>query len=108
VHDAKRPSLKSLYASATRVDSSGDVILKVVNTASGAIESEVRLDGVTAIDGAVRAVVLTAPSPTVENTLEQPTKVAPVPTTVEVKGHVLRHSFPGNSLTVIRVRPAAR
>jgi alpha-L-arabinofuranosidase len=108
VHDAKRPSLKSLYASATRVDSSGDVILKVVNTAPGAIESAVRLDGVTAIDGAVRAVVLTAPSPTDENTLEQPTKVAPVPTTVEVKGNVLRHSFPGNSLTVIRVRPAAR
>ena len=108
IHDEKTPAVRALYASATKVDATGEVIVKVVNASRSTLDGAVHLKGVSNVEGPARAVVLTSQSPTDENTLEEPTKVAPVPTAVAVQGNVLRHAFPGNSLTVIRVKPAVR
>jgi len=49
--------------------------------------------------------VLTSENSTDENTIENPTKVAPVTKPVEIKGATFNHRFPGNSLTVFRLPP---
>ena len=104
IHDVRSPNMKSLYASASRVEKNGDVILKVVNVASDAQSTQIKLNGVSKVNGPAQAIVLTSENPTDENTLENPTKVAPVTQNIEVNGPLLRHSFPGNSVTVLRVK----
>ena len=47
--------------------------------------------------------MLTSADPADENTLEEPTKVAPVRKEIPC-GTSLRETFPGNSLTVLRVK----
>lgn len=105
IHDIKNSMdrTRGLYASAVHDEKSGDVIVKVVNTAATPTESEIKLAGVRRVSNA-RAVVLTSENAKDENTLEQPTKVVPRPQPVKGNGPVFKHSFPGNSLTVLRVQ----
>ena len=104
VHDVQSPAVKSLYASASLAQASGEVILKVVNVSKGEITGAVALNGASSVKGPAKAIVLTADSPLAENTLEQPTKVAPVTRSVDISGPNFQHVFPGNSLTVLRVK----
>jgi alpha-L-arabinofuranosidase len=106
VHDLKTPTMRALYASATRVRAGGEVIVKVVNAAAEPIDTQVKLSGVSRLNGPAQAIVLTSANPTDENTLEQPAKVSPQKKPVEANGPIFRHTFPGNSLTVLRL-PAA-
>ncbi len=104
IHEEKVPTPRSIYASATRVEKTGEVILKVVNADKDKQKVVIVLDGISKVEGAPRAFVLTSDDPADENSLEAPTKVAPVPATIHVDGHQIRHEFPGNSVTVIRLR----
>ncbi len=53
--------------------------------------------------------MLSSADPADENTLDEPRKVAPVEKTLEVHGTNLQETFPGNSVTVIRiVQPVGR
>jgi alpha-L-arabinofuranosidase len=103
-----RVNAKGLLASAARDDSSGDIILKVVNAASGPVGAKIDIAGASALSSAGKAIVLTSASPLDENTLEEPTKVSPKTETVKLSGATLVRSFPGNSLTVLRVEAAGR
>jgi alpha-L-arabinofuranosidase len=101
IHDVETPSVKSLYASASRVEKTGEVILKVVNTSSSELPTDIKLNGIPGVHGPAKATVLTCESPTDENSLTEPMKVAPVAKTVDINGRDLRHIFPGNSVTVL-------
>ena len=109
VHDFRRPQLtnKAVYASATRDNDTGEIILKVVNTATGPTETTVDLTGVAAISGPARSIVLTSEKPTDENSLADPRKVAPHTEELTLPGPRFTRSFPGNSLTVLRI-PVAK
>jgi len=102
VHDVTPPRMKSLYASATRVDGSGTVILKVVNTSERSLDTAIRVEGVSKFRGPAKASILSSASPEDENTLEHPTRVAPVARDLPIAGNEIRYAFPGNSVTVIR------
>jgi alpha-L-arabinofuranosidase len=104
MHDVTPPPMKSLHASATRKDASGTVILKVVNTSDRDLATEIRVQGVARLAGPASAVILTSTSPSDENSLESPTRVAPVERRVEVAGTAIRQLFPGNSVAVIRAK----
>jgi alpha-L-arabinofuranosidase len=103
IHDVKYPTMKSLYASATWSQSSGEVILKVVNVAAGPLETEINLKGISRVQPYARCIVLTSVKPTDENSLAEPTKVSPVASTEAIAGPTFRRVFPGNSVTVLRV-----
>jgi alpha-L-arabinofuranosidase len=105
IHDVSSPSVKSLYASASRVEKTGEVVLKVVNTSNSELPTDIKLNGVGALKGPAQAIVLTSQNPTDENSLTDPTKVAPVTKTVEAKGSSLQQTLPGNSVTILRLRP---
>jgi alpha-L-arabinofuranosidase len=97
---------RALFASAVRDSQSGDTIIKVVNTAAAPIETHLTLAGAKKLAATAEAIVLTSENPKDENTLDEPTKVAPKTTTIPVSGTKISHAFPGNSFTVIRVKSA--
>ena len=104
IHDAKTPGIKSLYASASRDDKTGEVIVKVVNVAENAQDVEINLAGMSKVTGPTNVIVLTSENSTDENTLEEPTKVVPKAQTIPVSGPSFRHTFPANSVTVMRLK----
>ncbi len=105
IHDLHQATVKSLHASATREDSSGEVILKVVNASSDWLSTEVDLKGVGSVASPSQVWVLGSAKATDENSLDDPTNVAPVSRSLSVAGPSFRYPFPGNSLTVFRIRP---
>jgi len=98
-----RANVKSLCANASHDDKSGDIILKVVNTAAEPLKTKSDFKGAETLSGSGKAIVLTSESPLDENTLEEPTKVSPKTEMVNFSDTTLMHLFPGNSFTVIRL-----
>jgi alpha-L-arabinofuranosidase len=103
IHDFTIPPTRWLFASATRDESARELILKVVNAAPEPREVELSLAGISSLKGPARLTVLTSEQGTDENSLDEPTKVAPRTTSLPLSGPTFRHRFPGNSLTVLRV-----
>jgi alpha-L-arabinofuranosidase len=93
-----------LFAAASRVDSTGEVILKVVNTAPRPEQLAVDLQGVPPIAKQAAIEVLQG-DPADQNTVEEPTKIAPQAGTIDDAGTQFTHEFPANSVTVIRLKP---
>jgi alpha-L-arabinofuranosidase len=104
VQSASAVPLTPLYASASRDDKTGEIILKVVHAGNDELETEIDLKGITGIAGPVRGTVLTSAKSTDENTLDEPLKVAPKEITIPASAPTFRHAFPGNSVTVLRLK----
>jgi alpha-L-arabinofuranosidase len=97
--------MQTLFASATRDDSNGEIIVKVVNGAFESQTVDLRVDGAAVSNGpAAYAVTLTSPGAMDENSLDEPTKVSPKPVDITVADGRIRHNFPANSFTVIRMK----
>ncbi|MEG8988593.1 alpha-L-arabinofuranosidase C-terminal domain-containing protein [Ignavibacteria bacterium 4148-Me] len=94
---------KSLCASASYDERSGDIIVKVVNTANNPVKTKIELKGAKNLSNRAKVIFLTSKSPLDENSLEEPTKVLPKTEMVKLSGTVLNRTFPGNSLTIIRI-----
>ncbi|MEO7933323.1 MAG: alpha-L-arabinofuranosidase C-terminal domain-containing protein [Chthoniobacterales bacterium] len=109
IHDFRRPKLttQAIYASATRDTATGEIILKVVNTAASPTETSIDLVGIAKLSGPARALVLTSESPNDENSLAAPHKIAPRTEEFTLSGTRFTRSFPGNSFTVLRI-PVAK
>lgn len=99
----KSLAVKSLIMSAVTDTKSGDIILKIVNATTKAINSQIDLKDAKDLTGTGTATVLASVSPLDENTLEQPRKVYPKTEKVKLSGTSCKRTFPGNSLTVIRL-----
>ena len=104
IHDIKNSLTvtRGLFASATRDSKSGEVIVKVVNAAATPTETEINLHGIGKLSGAAQAIVLTSDNPKDENSLDEPTKVSPKTEKLSLAGPKFKHTFPGNSLTILR------
>jgi alpha-L-arabinofuranosidase len=105
IHDLKNTLTvtRGLFASATRDTKSGEVIVKVVNADSAPTQVDINLHGLKKSSGAAQVVVLTSGDPKDENSLEEPTKVSPKTERINLSGSKFKHTFPGNSLTILRV-----
>jgi alpha-L-arabinofuranosidase len=103
IHDVSYPTLKGLYAVASRTRDRHELILKVVNASDEQQDTEVHLNGAT-LGPSATATTLSSGSAQDENSLEQPTKVVPVTRELTCGGSDLKLSFAGNSLTVLRLK----
>ena len=92
-----------VYASATRDEKTGEIILKVVNPGGEPTEVAIQLDGVARVAGAAQATVLTGERNDVVNSFDRPASVAPVTETISGIGPSFRHRFAPRSLTVLRI-----
>lgn len=106
IHDVNHvsPALPSLFASATRDSQRGELIVKVVNAAATPAATQLNLTGIAKLGGNAQAIVLTSANPTDENTLDEPAKVVPTTKTLTLAAPSFTHTFPGNSLTVLRLK----
>jgi alpha-L-arabinofuranosidase len=94
---------KSLCASASIDEKTGEIIIKIVNTSSKAVKTKVALNGAGTLKGYGKAIVLTSSSPLDENTLELPEKVSPKIEKVKYSGSSITRVYPANSLTILRL-----
>ncbi|MEN6337092.1 MAG: alpha-L-arabinofuranosidase C-terminal domain-containing protein [Phycisphaerales bacterium] len=97
---SKQPGL---YVTSSRDDKSGDIILKVVNSAPQATAAKLKIEGgLRPTRGS--ATVLTGQNLTDENTLAEPKKLAPVKNSLKAVGASFDYTFQPYSLTVLRLR----
>ncbi len=101
IHDFEDKPLAALYAVASRNRHTREVILKVVNVSDRAIETEIRLQGVRSVQSSGKVLTLTSDSLDDENSLENPTRVAPVESRLSGLAPQFRYTFPRHSLTVM-------
>jgi alpha-N-arabinofuranosidase len=92
-----------LYSSASLDENTGEVILKVVNTGSAAKDVRVGLAGTKTSGKTGTAFVLQSEDLKAENSLDHPTKVAPVERQLSVLGGEFSYTFLPHSFTVLRI-----
>jgi len=104
IHDVEDHAPEPMYAVASRVQSTGEIILKVVNLSEVSQDTRIVLEGADKIASQGKAIVLTSNSPEDENSLDQPDKVAPVTLPAKGLGPTFRYVFPCHSLTILRLK----
>jgi alpha-L-arabinofuranosidase len=104
MHDVRRAPVKSMYGVAGLKGS--DVILKVVNAAGQAQETQIDLAGAASLEPTAQALVMTAESEQDENSFDQPEKVAPKAMAVSGVESSFKFTFPARSVTVLTLKQA--
>ena len=92
-----------LYASATRDDKTGEIILKVVNPEGTEADVEINLAGVNGIKRGAECFVLSGTAPDDVNSFTEPARISPVESKLDGAASRFDHRFPPNSLTVLRL-----
>jgi alpha-N-arabinofuranosidase len=98
----------NLYVSAALDSRAGEVVLKVVNTSTEQKDVRINLAGAGPMSGGGKALVLASPDLKVENSLDAPTKIAPVEKPLAAASGEFSYAFAPNSLTVLRVGVSAK
>jgi alpha-L-arabinofuranosidase len=94
----------SLYVAPSRVNSNGDVIIKVVNSTDNTSNTLITLNGAPEKRSTkVTVTTLTSGDLSDENSIAQPTKVIPSTSTFIAAGSSFNYPFPANSITVVRL-----
>ncbi len=104
IHDCQDPALLPLAVVASRVDKTGEIIIKAVNHSEIAQETNILLEGAPEILPEGTAWTLTSPSLEDENSFEHPEKIIPVSQELNKLANNFRHTFPPHSLTVLRLK----
>ncbi len=102
VHDFTHPTPQPIYATASLVKSSRELILKMVNASAIPQPTRIRLKGASGVKGTPQLWTLTSENGTDENSLENPTKVSPKTTGLIWTGRDLMQELPPNSVSVLR------
>jgi alpha-L-arabinofuranosidase len=108
VQQAQRKPVATLFAAAGLDQHAGEWVLDVVNPFAEARDVQVNFAGPGKVAGPARATILTSADPADENSFEQPARVAPHTVSLTIDGPSFRHTFPPNSLTVLRLTEESR
>jgi alpha-L-arabinofuranosidase len=103
VQQGQRQPQTALYAIAGRDEKNGEVILDVVNPTSQARTATINLSGADLVATTAKASVLSG-APGDENSVQEPTKVAPREETITGVKANFSHTFPAHSFTVLRLK----
>ena len=86
IHDANAPSTQKVFAVAGPDQATGDLILKAINTVAEPMSANLTLSGVQVAPAQAAVTVLTAASLRENNSLDEPHKVVPQTSTLDVSG----------------------
>jgi alpha-L-arabinofuranosidase len=103
LNDSPKNGQQNLYASASMDEKAGEVVLKVVNADPSSREVRINLVGARGVSKAGKAVTLASSDLKAENSLEEPTRVAPVEQQLTVGSGEFTYTLAPNSLTVLRI-----
>jgi alpha-L-arabinofuranosidase len=104
VHDVTAVPQGKFFVESGREDASGDIVVKAINITNEAQPATIKLGGVPRVLPDATMTVLTSASPTDNNNLDNPTRVAPVESRITIAGTEFSHEFPPNSLTILRMK----
>ena len=85
------------FASATRDQRAGEIILKLVNADSKKRDISISLSGMQKVEGQLRETVLAHDNPGAANTFEQPAEVSPRKSIREIQKPEFQQSIPANA-----------
>jgi alpha-L-arabinofuranosidase len=91
-----------LWCAGSRDTINGDLLLKVVNTSSGAITAALRIQGAPSLRSTAAMTILTSANVTSENSFAQSASAAPVISTLTNVSASFQQQFPAYSATVLR------
>lgn len=103
VQERTLPRVDRVLAVSGRDERTGDVILKVVNSAPEPQRMQVRFAGAPTRTRQGTVTILTSADPLDENTFEDPSKIVPRTVPLTTRGSDFTHTFPPYSLSVIRL-----
>ena len=92
------------YYSATRSTKSGTLYLKAVNRSSSPITLQIELNGIKSVASDGEMIVLTDSDPQAVNSVEAPTKVAPISSALHNLSAHFSETFAPNSVSVIKMQ----
>jgi alpha-N-arabinofuranosidase len=92
-----------IYTSAALDEGTGEVIVKIVNTSSSSKEARINLAGALKTGRTGTASVLQSDELKGENSLDHPTKIAPVERPLQVSAPEFSYTLEPRSFTVLRV-----
>jgi alpha-L-arabinofuranosidase len=104
VNGAAENAQDGLYTSASIDQRNAEVILKAVNATGTARKVRVDLRGTGSIQGNARVIVLASADLKAENSLDQPTRLAPVEKSLAASSSGLDLTLDPHSFTVVRAR----
>ncbi len=93
-----------VYASTTKDENTGELIIKLVNTLKSAQVAEVKVDGVNSLEKTGKLIELSQPDLEVYNTFDNPEQVKPVEKEVEIAGPEFALDLSPQSFNVIRIK----
>jgi alpha-L-arabinofuranosidase len=91
------------FASATREQATGEVILKVVNAGDAPCDAQIKLDTGATVAPTGRVIVLSGVANSDVNSFAHPEQVAPVDSALQDVSRSFNHMFPARSFTVLRL-----
>jgi len=97
------PPGAKLFASATRDNASGEIILKVVNGDNTPAAVQLNLAGMGKAASEAKLTVL-AGEPNDENSFADPQKISPKESILNISSPSFQHKFPANSFTILRLK----
>ncbi|HKQ93439.1 MAG TPA: alpha-L-arabinofuranosidase C-terminal domain-containing protein, partial [Blastocatellia bacterium] len=107
INGSAKNGQRNLFVSASIDDRTGEAVLKIVNTEAAARELRINLTGGLAgaakVGSSGKAFVLAGADSKTENSLDEPTKVAPVERQVAVSSGEFTFTVAPNSLSVLRI-----
>jgi alpha-L-arabinofuranosidase len=97
------PRVDRVLAVSGRDERTGEIVLKVVNTAPDPARMTIAIKGASWLGSLGLVTVLTSVKPEDENSFEAPQKIEPKTSSVAIKDFAGAHTFPAYSLTIIRI-----
>jgi alpha-N-arabinofuranosidase len=95
--------IQNLYASATRDDQAGEIILKVVSSGADATEAQINLAGLSHVESQAKVITLAGNLADV-NSMAEPSKISPVKSAIDNAAANFLYNFPAYSMTVLRIK----
>ena len=95
---------QNIYASATRDNSTSEVIVKVVNAGETPAQTEIQLDAKQKYSPTVKGTMLANSDLNSVNSLEKPKNVSPIDYTLSMKGNKLGLILPPQSFVVLKIK----
>ena len=101
--DVTRPSPFDFFANAGMDGDTGELVVKMVNAKAEPVEVQLDLRGFGKIDSKTRVITLAGESPDDENSLEEPTKIAPTESVFKGAASQFVYTVKPLSVTVLRM-----
>lgn len=94
---------ETLYVSAVRDETAGELILKLVNAAAEPQALDIQIQGAKKVGPSIKTILLTSPRLDDVNSFDQPRKVAPRELSRQIASPEFRETLPPSSFTLLRI-----